>query len=63
MSTWRPSWILGGTGFQKMNLPLVDLNPQKKTSGKSEQVFMSYLMETKARATLHDALAKFFCGA
>jgi hypothetical protein len=29
MSTWWPSWILAGTGFQK-EAPLVDLNPHKK---------------------------------
>jgi hypothetical protein len=46
MSTWWPSWILGGTMvFRKESS-----GPQqtKKISGKSKQMFLSYSTETKA---------------
>jgi hypothetical protein len=51
MSTWWPSWILDGTGFQKApSSSILSSGPQptKTFSDKLEQVFLSYLMETKA---------------
>jgi hypothetical protein len=48
MATWQPSWILGGTGFWKEPSASTCSKAQhtKQISGKSEQVFLRYSMET-----------------